>query len=421
MAIQFICPNPKCNKLVQVSADKAGQRISCPMCRQMVAVPGGVGAQTATDQAAAEAYEQFLRGIKEHRVPDEDDAAPAPAAAKSRSGLGMRSPGPVVVPPAPRREAGGLEDLSALPRAEVALTAGAGGKGGWVRAWWRSPSPLVGSFWKHCLGAMRHPGADAGSVLAGGLCLAILTTYYRCLLGPSHLLPDAWGVPTWALLAGLGVLIIAMGGYCLFVCLSLTSAAVASGGRLETWLRPTAGRVLRMGALGVSVAVVYVLPVVTLPLLPLALLTLSLTHDARAFCFRWQARSAFAYGEGFAIVWLVGLVGTGVAVAVWVLVNWVTLGMADSLAATMTGPEQEAVRAVAWFVGAMVGGVLALLPLCGMARCAGLLARYRPAVLESLPVSCKSVVTVGIVAVCLVLAAIVGMLLLGGPAVPVIP
>lgn len=152
----------------------------------------------------------------------------------------------------------------------MVLPAGGAGKEGWVRAWWRSPAPLMGSFWRHCLAAVRHSGADPGSVLVAGLCLAVLTTYYRCLLGSDALLPSNWGGPRWLPLAGWGVLAAVLGGYCLLVCLSLTHAAVASGGRMQTWLRPTAGRVLWTGLLGLAAGVVYVMPVITLPLLPLA-------------------------------------------------------------------------------------------------------------------------------------------------------
>ncbi len=305
-----------------------------------------------------------------------------------------------------------MVDLSGLPRAEAILPA-AVGRAGWVRVWWRSPVPLTGSFWRHCLTAMRHSGADPGSVLASGLCLAVLATYWRSLLGPSRLLPSDWAVPYWPLLAGLGVLGVVLGGYGLLVCLSLTSAAVASGGRMETWLRPTVGRVLRTGLLGLAVGVVYVLPVVTLPLLPLAVLILSLAHDGRTFCLRWQLRSAFGYGEGFAILWLMWLIGAAVVVAVWTVLNWLAGALAECVVVGMSAPEAAATRAVVWFLGALVAAVIALVPVCGMARCTGLLARFRPGLLESLPARCRAVVTWGIVLVCILVGAVVAWVWMG--------
>jgi hypothetical protein len=303
----------------------------------------------------------------------------------------------------------------------VALPATAAGKAGWVRAWWRSPTPLTGSLWRHCLTALRHSGADAGSVLAASLCVAILTTYFRALLGPDALLPADANVPRAPLLVGFGVLAVMLGGYGLMVCLSLTHAAVASGGRMQTWLRPTAGRVLRTGLLGLAVMVVYVLPVVTLPLLPLAVLALALTLDARAFCFRWQLRSAFTYGEGFAILWLVWLLAGAVAVAVWMGVNWVADVFAECVVTEFSRPEAAAMRAVIWFCGALVAAVLVLLPVFGMARCTGLLARFRPGVLESLPVSCKSAATWGIILACVLVAALATSLWMGLWAAPAGP
>ncbi|MCJ7544286.1 MAG: hypothetical protein MUP47_06930 [Phycisphaerae bacterium] len=418
MAIQFVCPNPKCGKLIQVAGDRAGQPVSCPTCRQMVLVPGAAGSVTAKDQAVLDSYQQFLRGVKEHQAPPEQGADPFPSAPPAPPAAPPRVP---QRPPGPGLEVDGLDDLSALPRAEVALPAGMGGKAGWVRVWWHSPAPLMGSLWRHCLTAVWHSGADAGSVLAAGLCLAILTTYYRCLLGSGAMLPSDWAVPRELLVAGWGVLGVVLGGYVLVVCLSLTHAAVASGGRMETWLRPTAGRVVRTGLLGLAVLVVYLLPVITLPLLPLAMLTLSLTHDGRAFCFRWQVRSTFAYGEGFAILWLVWLLGAAVVAVVWTGLNWLAGAFAEGVVVGMSKPEAAATRAVVWFVGALVAGVAALLPVCGLARCTGLLARFRPGVLESLPASCKSVVTWGIILVCIIVGAVVTSLWMGAWSAPATP
>jgi DNA-directed RNA polymerase subunit RPC12/RpoP len=412
VAIQFVCPNPRCGKLIQVSADKAGQQIQCPTCRQTVLVPGAVGGFTSRDDAAVEAYQQFLRGIKEHQAPEEDAGTGPPAASKSAAGA------PAVTlpprrPPAPPRPAIDKEDLSGLPRAEVPLPAGAPGRGAGARAWWRSPAPLTGSFWRHCLRGVCHSGVDPGSILAASLCVAILTTYFRALLAPEPLLAVGANGPRGLLLAGFGVLAVLLGGYVLMVCLSLIHTAVASGGRMQTWLRPTGGRVLRTGLLGLAVTVVYLLPVITLPLLPLAVLTLALTLDGRAFCFRWQIRSAFDYGEGFAVLWLVWLLAGAVATALWVGITWLADTLADWAVTDLARPEAAALRAVIWFCGALVATVLTLLPVCGMARCTGLLARFRPGVLESLPTTCRPAVTWAIVLGCVLVAAIVASLWMG--------
>lgn len=148
---------------------------------------------------------------------------------------------------------------------------------------------------------------------------------------------------------------------------------------------------------------------------------MSLTHDGRAFCFRWQIRSAFAYGEGFAILWLVWLLGIAVVIAVWTVLSWLTVALGECVVVGMSKPEAAATRAVVWFIGALVAAVMAMLPVCGMARCAGLLARFRPAVLDSLPPSCKSVITWGIILVCLVLGAVVASLLMGLWSAPAAP
>src|SRR3989304_4516317 len=87
---------------------------------------------------------------------------------------------------------------------------------------WISSSPLTGSFPQHCLTAMRHPGVDIGSALLACFCLAVLKNFHHCLLGPCSLLPTEWNVPRSLLLALWGVLVVVLGGYCLFVCLALS-------------------------------------------------------------------------------------------------------------------------------------------------------------------------------------------------------
>ncbi len=397
--VQFICPNPKCGKLIQVGDDKVGQQITCPTCRWTVIVPGAAQeGQTKTDRATLEAYQQFLRGLKEHQPPPEQAESTPTAPPKPPSGAA----------------ADGMDDLSQLPGAEGVSHAYAPApaavplapKAGWTPSLWRRPVPLTGSYARHCLQAMRHSGADAGSVLVASFFLAVLETYRCCLLGPEPMLPAEMGIPRGLLIAVVVVLAVVLGGYCLSVCLTLISAAAVGGGRRETWQRPTSGGVLRTGVLGVSVAMIYVLPVVTLPLLPLALLTLSLTGDGRAFNLRWQLRSAFRYGEGFAILWLFLLVGIAVVVVGWWAVSRLACGLAGSVAEMLSKPEGLAMRVVIDFFGALLGGVLFFPLVCGLARCIGLLVRFRPAVTDSLPVGCPPAVTWGVVVACLAVAAV---------------
>jgi hypothetical protein len=403
VAIQFLCPNPKCGKLIQVPADQAGQQVSCPTCRQTVTAPAAPGEATTGDRVVMDAYQRFLQGLKEPQEAPEQGAPaatsppqPPPAAAPAKP------PPPMAVIPTLSDE--GVEDLVPLPPAGAAYRGVPPFKAGWVPNTWMRLIPLRGHFARHCLRALRHPGVDAGSVLMAAFCLALLAMSRRCLLGSSPLLPlEHWHISKLYAVVVIVILAMILGGCCLSVGLALTAAATAGGGRMETWSRPRSGRVLQLGMLGMAVMVLYVLPVVTLPLLPLALLVLSLAGDGRAFSFRWQIQAAYQYGDGFAILWLFLVPGIAVVAVGWWLVNYLAGLVADYAVGMLAAePEQVAMRIVIGFLGAFVAGVVVFPLICGMMRCAGLLARLKPAALSSLPHRGPAVVTWGVVIACVV-------------------
>jgi hypothetical protein len=408
VAIQFLCPNPKCGKLIQVPADKAGQQVSCPTCRQNVTAPTSQGEAATGDRVVMEAYQRFLQSLKDQPEAPAQGAAAPPAPRTPPPAAPAQPPPPMAVIPTLSDE--GVEDLVPLPAAGAAYRAMPPFRAGWVPNTWMRLIPLRGHFARHCLRAIRHPGVDVGSVLMASFCLALLELSRRCLLGSSPLLPlDQWGIHKLYAVVVIVVLAAILGGCCLSVCLTLTAAATAGGGRMETWSRPRSGRVLQLGLLGLSIVVLYVIPVVTLPLLPLALLVLSLTSDRRAFSFRWQVQSAYQYGEGFAILWLFLVPGVALVAVGWGAVNYLAGLLADYAAGMLSAePEQMAMRIVIGFLGAFVAGVVVFPLICGMMRCVGLLARLKPAALSSLPGRGRSAVGWFVVVACVV---VVGLLI----------
>jgi len=393
VAIHFKCPSPKCGKFIQVGDAMAGKMVVCPTCKRQVAVP-----TQSSQQANGEptAYEEFLVGMQQTNAP-----APAQQAA---------------VKPQPRPAAeetpeddSGFDNLAELAVAEHKVTAPAG-KPTKTAVSWTHIVPLTGSFLRHCLRAIRHPGVDVGKVAAAVFFIAVLETYRRELLARIPQLPAEWWCRELATVGGV-LMFLVLGGYCLSVCLALASAAVAGGRGTEAGVRLSLLHVIRTGMMGVCVLVIYVLPVVTLPLLPVALLTLSMTGHARTLDLRRQVRSAFQYGEAFAVLWLVLVCGIALVVAGW----WVLIAASGLLAAhvgeLMAGVEGEATAGVVMFLGAMVAAVPTFLLACGMFRCIGLLGRSRPAVLESMPTGCPRAVTCVVAVACLALLLYVAYLL----------
>jgi len=67
MSIEFICPNTYCEKKLSVLEEKAGMKVRCPGCKEVLSVPvqsGDVGATVVNDSGEAEPESSFLSELE---------------------------------------------------------------------------------------------------------------------------------------------------------------------------------------------------------------------------------------------------------------------------------------------------------------------------------------------------------------------
>jgi hypothetical protein len=67
MPIEFICPNTDCEKKLSVLEEKAGKKVRCPGCKEVLSVPlqsGDVGATVANDSGEEEPGPSFLMDLE---------------------------------------------------------------------------------------------------------------------------------------------------------------------------------------------------------------------------------------------------------------------------------------------------------------------------------------------------------------------
>lgn len=152
----------------------------------------------------------------------------------------------------------------------------------------------------------------------------------------------------------------------------------------------------RLGVWGLIIACVYVLPIVTLPLLPLGLLAFTVTDDARCCDVFWALRAARRHTKWLGMLWMMLLmwgVGGGVVV---VAGGWIVAVCGLALYAGCLG---ILLAALVFAAGASIVMATQVTVYCMQFRCVGMLGRYCPDVIESLPAVHKPLRSTAIIAV----------------------
>lgn len=179
------------------------------------------------------------------------------------------------------------------------------------------------------------------------------------------------------------------------------------------------GALFEGGLTGLGLLVVYVLPVVTLPLLPLGLLAAAWSDDTRALDPLWAFRAARRHPRPLAVLWAVlllwgGLLGAGAWLAGRAADSWIDRLLHQRGEPLWAGLLIAAVTALGSLALALIGCVFGAV----LFRCVGLLGRYHPEVLDTLPEKPPSTsalvcyIGAGVAAALLVQAAV--FLILGG-------
>jgi hypothetical protein len=137
------------------------------------------------------------------------------------------------------------------------------------------------------------------------------------------------------------------------------------------------------GLKGWGILVVYILPIVTLPLLPLGLLALAVTDDGRAYNLRWAFVQAWRSRNPLTVLWGMMILWTLLAAALAVVVYLsFHFAMAYFETADIAGGFIQFGLAILRGMGLVaVGGLW----MTAIFRCAGIMGRHFPAIVESLP------------------------------------
>jgi hypothetical protein len=138
----------------------------------------------------------------------------------------------------------------------------------------------------------------------------------------------------------------------------------------------------RTGLKGLGVALVYILPVVTVPLLPLGLLSLAYSDDTRAFDLVWAARAAARRPGPLLKLWPVLLLWMAIMVTLDVVLTILTFAVAGMAA---VGGGGILVGLAITGVGLAVLAAVTAMFMTVIFRCVGMLGRYHPEYVESLP------------------------------------
>jgi hypothetical protein len=163
-------------------------------------------------------------------------------------------------------------------------------------------------------------------------------------------------------------------------------AALERVGKAPAVPRLGLGALFEYGLSGLAVLVLYVLPVVTLPLLPLGLLALASSEDSRGLDVRWAFRAGRRFPRALGRLWAVLAVWCGILAAGGAAASWGFDAAADRLIQSSGGRTGGLILASAVTVlGTLVLALVACVLLFVLFRCTGLLGRYHPEILETLP------------------------------------
>ena len=217
-------------------------------------------------------------------------------------------------------------------------------------------------------------------VLLGGK-----TLYDTCFGGLAFILSTMCFLPILAPLVA-GVAWYAMIGFVLRYYLDVSLAALERVGAAPSVPRLGLGALFEYGMTGLAVLVLYVLPVVTLPLLPLGLLALAWSDDARGLDVLWAFQAARRFPGALGRLWAVLALWCGVLAAAAGVLSWGVGAATARLIHASGGRTGGLILASAVAVlGALAMALVACVLLFVLFRCAGLLGRHCPEVLETLP------------------------------------
>jgi hypothetical protein len=146
------------------------------------------------------------------------------------------------------------------------------------------------------------------------------------------------------------------------------------------------GQLFEYGVIGLGMLVLYALPLITLPLLPLGLLALTCSEDTRPFDIRWAFRAARLFPRQLATLWALLVLWCGLLGAAAWGVHRGSESLMRHVAAHSGGSlTVEILAAAVGVLGALAAALVGCVFLCVLFRCVGLLGRYYPEILESLP------------------------------------
>jgi hypothetical protein len=140
------------------------------------------------------------------------------------------------------------------------------------------------------------------------------------------------------------------------------------------------------GLRGLGVLVLYVLNGVGLPLLPLALLAMCYSDDARLYDVRWAWRTARRFRRELATVWGLMFFWCGaLGIAAWGLSRGVEAWTGYLIRTSRGDLGPLLLASTVDVLGAVAMGLVGCVLLCVLLRCVGLLGRYHPEILDTLP------------------------------------
>jgi len=364
MAITFLCANARCGRTVTAPSALAGQRAKCPYCGLVQQVPP--------------------RDLVELE-PIELDPGPAPPRLVRNRYSPVRSSSPAAPGSAPRARSDGPAQAPAelvcpecgSPCAPGAITCPMCGRKCGALAGPTGPAS----------GDAKPAHSDDHAPRLSDYVMAIFVSLGNLrVLGTMAVV--AWvvslvGYVLSMLMGGLGALLfMALAWMVLGYFLSAFRDAVVvalEGGHEnppvpDFKLRGT----LEMGLRGLGLMFVYVFPIVTLPLLPLGMLGLGCTLDYRAYDLRWAMQAARRVGWRLLVVWVC-------------LLGWAAMLLAFDVCLVYMVRAVVA-ASMGWFVPTGLAVVVAaLLNAIAVAtvgnaafRCAGLLGRHRPEIVDAI-------------------------------------
>ena len=173
-------------------------------------------------------------------------------------------------------------------------------------------------------------------------------------------------------------------GYFLGVCVEIVRGALAGGDPPPGVGSFNPLRTFVSAAQGVSLAALYVLPVLTLPLLPLGIVSLAHADGLGAANLPWARRAAVRRPAQLAVLWLMLMLWAAALACVSVLLIWVGHQFVTAIPDSPTYTDVM-VAGVGYAAMALVFSVAGAVLVCAMFHCIGVFGRENRDMISSAP------------------------------------